>query len=214
MRVTADAEGMVSHAGAELLRELAGFTGLIDAWDRVLIGTYKAVPIRYPAVWWPTSPSPRRMDRGLFASALRSAGYRVFAVNPFSALRYEDRHSSSGAKSDPGSRGSSRRLRAHRFPQPPRDRGRRRARRGGEDPCPGAPVHDLEPAAPDKLGALDTAGVQPGVPPAFGDDLDTKNVLLHAVSLSPPVTGLVGDRQADPMTGEELRSLRLQRSTT
>ena len=43
-----------------------------------------------------------RMDRGLFASALRSAGYRVFAVNPFSASRYEDRHSSSGAKSDPG----------------------------------------------------------------------------------------------------------------
>jgi len=41
-------------------------------------------------------------DRGLFVSALRSVGYRVFAVNPFSASRYRDRHSSSGAKSDPG----------------------------------------------------------------------------------------------------------------
>jgi hypothetical protein len=27
MRVTADGDGVVSHAGAELLRELAGFTG-------------------------------------------------------------------------------------------------------------------------------------------------------------------------------------------
>ena len=48
MRVTSDGDGVVSHAGTELLRELAGFTGLIDAWDRVLIGTYKAVPIHYP----------------------------------------------------------------------------------------------------------------------------------------------------------------------
>ncbi len=48
MKVTADGEGVVSHAGAELLRELAGFTGLIDAWDRVLIGTYKAPPVHYP----------------------------------------------------------------------------------------------------------------------------------------------------------------------
>jgi transposase len=41
-------------------------------------------------------------DRGLFAAALVSAGYQVFAVNPMSASRYRDRHSSSGAKSDPG----------------------------------------------------------------------------------------------------------------
>ena len=41
-------------------------------------------------------------DRGLVVSALREAGYRVFAVNPFSSSRYRDRHSSSGAKSDPG----------------------------------------------------------------------------------------------------------------
>lgn len=48
VKVTADGEGVVSHAGSELLREVAGFTGLIDAWDRALIGTYKAIPIHFP----------------------------------------------------------------------------------------------------------------------------------------------------------------------
>jgi transposase len=33
-------------------------------------------------------------DRGLFAAALVAAGYQVFAVNPLSASRYRDRHSS------------------------------------------------------------------------------------------------------------------------
>ena len=41
-------------------------------------------------------------DRGLFVGALVAAGYAVFAVNPMSTSRYRDRHSSSGAKSDPG----------------------------------------------------------------------------------------------------------------
>jgi transposase len=41
-------------------------------------------------------------DRGLFVAALIAAGYKVFAVNPMSTSRYRDRHSSSGAKSDPG----------------------------------------------------------------------------------------------------------------
>jgi len=41
-------------------------------------------------------------DRGLFVTALVAAGYQVFAVNPMSTSRYRDRHSSSGAKSDPG----------------------------------------------------------------------------------------------------------------
>jgi hypothetical protein len=48
VKVTADGEGVVSHAGAELLREMTGFTGLIDAWDRALISTYKAMPIHFP----------------------------------------------------------------------------------------------------------------------------------------------------------------------
>ena len=41
-------------------------------------------------------------DRGLFVAALVAAGYLVFAVNPMSTSRYRDRHSTSGAKSDPG----------------------------------------------------------------------------------------------------------------
>ena len=41
-------------------------------------------------------------DRGLFVDALVAAGYQVFAVNPLSTSRYRDRHSTSGAKSDPG----------------------------------------------------------------------------------------------------------------
>jgi len=41
-------------------------------------------------------------DRGLFVRALVATGYQVFAVNPMSTSRYRDRHSTSGAKSDPG----------------------------------------------------------------------------------------------------------------
>jgi hypothetical protein len=41
-------------------------------------------------------------DRGLFVSALIAAGYTVLAVNPMSTSRYRERHSTSGAKSDPG----------------------------------------------------------------------------------------------------------------
>ena len=41
-------------------------------------------------------------DRGLFVGALVAAGYVVLAVNPMSTSRYRERHSTSGAKSDPG----------------------------------------------------------------------------------------------------------------
>ena len=41
-------------------------------------------------------------DRGLFVGALLAAGYTVLAVNPLSVSRYRERHSTSGAKSDPG----------------------------------------------------------------------------------------------------------------
>jgi transposase len=41
-------------------------------------------------------------DRGLFVAALVAAGYQVLAVNPMSTSRYRERHSTSGAKSDPG----------------------------------------------------------------------------------------------------------------
>jgi hypothetical protein len=42
------------------------------------------------------------IDRGLLVSALLAAGYQVYAVNPMSAARYRERHSTSGAKSDRG----------------------------------------------------------------------------------------------------------------
>ena len=41
-------------------------------------------------------------DRGTWVQALLAAGYQVWAINPIQAARYRDRHSSSGAKSDPG----------------------------------------------------------------------------------------------------------------
>jgi hypothetical protein len=41
-------------------------------------------------------------DRGTWAAALVGAGYRVYAINPMSVARYRERHSTSGAKSDPG----------------------------------------------------------------------------------------------------------------
>jgi len=41
-------------------------------------------------------------DRGPWVAALAAAGYRVYAINPLQAARYRDRHSTSGAKSDPG----------------------------------------------------------------------------------------------------------------
>jgi len=41
-------------------------------------------------------------DRGLLVGAFVAAGYEVFAINPLSVNRYRDRHSTSGAKSDPG----------------------------------------------------------------------------------------------------------------
>jgi transposase len=41
-------------------------------------------------------------DRGPWVQALIAAGYVVFAINPVQAARYRQRHSTSGAKSDPG----------------------------------------------------------------------------------------------------------------
>lgn len=42
------------------------------------------------------------LDRGLLVRALVASGYEVIAVNPLAAARYRERHSVSGAKSDPG----------------------------------------------------------------------------------------------------------------
>ena len=41
-------------------------------------------------------------DPGLFVGALVASGYGVIATNPRATSRYRERHSMSGAKSDPG----------------------------------------------------------------------------------------------------------------
>jgi len=41
-------------------------------------------------------------DRGLWVQALVEARYAIYAINPRAASRYRDRHTLSGAKSDPG----------------------------------------------------------------------------------------------------------------
>jgi transposase len=41
-------------------------------------------------------------DRGPWVQALLAAGYQVYAINPLSVARYRERHTTSGAKSDPG----------------------------------------------------------------------------------------------------------------
>jgi hypothetical protein len=47
MLVTADGVGVVSHAGTELLRELAVSTGLVGAWTEAFLDTYRAAPTRH-----------------------------------------------------------------------------------------------------------------------------------------------------------------------
>jgi hypothetical protein len=41
-------------------------------------------------------------ERGPWVQALLAAGYLVYAINPMQVARYRERHSTSGAKSDPG----------------------------------------------------------------------------------------------------------------
>jgi len=63
-----------------------------------------------PAAWATLSPEQAagqvvvgiETDRGPWVTALRAAGYLVFAINPLSAARYRQRHCTSGAKSDAG----------------------------------------------------------------------------------------------------------------
>jgi hypothetical protein len=48
VEVTADGAGIVSHAGAVLLRELADASGLTAGWTKAVIGTYRGVPTHLP----------------------------------------------------------------------------------------------------------------------------------------------------------------------
>lgn len=66
--------------GVTALHEL--IAGLVDEPDEVAVGI--------------------ETDRGLWVQSLVEAGYQVYAINPKAASRYRDRHTLSGAKSDPG----------------------------------------------------------------------------------------------------------------
>lgn len=48
VEVTADGAGIVSHAGAALLRELADTSGLTAGWTKAVIGTYRGTPTHQP----------------------------------------------------------------------------------------------------------------------------------------------------------------------
>ena len=48
VRVSADGAGVVSHAGVGLLREMAEYTGLVDAVSDALLDTYKGPPVHAP----------------------------------------------------------------------------------------------------------------------------------------------------------------------
>ncbi|WBP91222.1 IS110 family RNA-guided transposase [Kitasatospora cathayae] len=52
----------------------------------------------------PTAPIPVAIEtsHGLLVATLRTAGRKVFAINPLAVSRYRDRHSVSRKKSDPG----------------------------------------------------------------------------------------------------------------
>jgi transposase len=67
---------------AELHRLIAGECGQGDDAASVVVGI--------------------ETDRGPWVGALLAAGYQVYAINPFSASRYRERHVTSGAKSDAG----------------------------------------------------------------------------------------------------------------
>ena len=103
-------------------------------------------------------------DRGLFVAALVAAGYQVYAVNPMSTSRYRDRHSASGAKSDPGD--------AKVLADMVRtDRHNHRPIAGDSDGVeadqgagPGPSVDGVVPGPPDEPVALDAARVLPGRP--------------------------------------------------
>ncbi len=43
--VSADGQGVVSHAGVGLLREMAEYTGLVDGVTEALLDTYKGLPV-------------------------------------------------------------------------------------------------------------------------------------------------------------------------
>ncbi|MGV1030566.1 MAG: IS1380 family transposase [Dermatophilaceae bacterium] len=48
VKVSADGQGVVSHAGAGLLREMAEYTGLVEGVTGALLDTYRGLPVHPP----------------------------------------------------------------------------------------------------------------------------------------------------------------------
>lgn len=96
--------------------EIEDETGRRMAKDRlpeglVVITKLHALVAEHAPAAWTRLPSEEvaarvfvgiEADRGPRVTALRAAGYRVFAINPLSSARYRERYSTSGAKSDAG----------------------------------------------------------------------------------------------------------------
>jgi hypothetical protein len=75
------------------------------------IGRLHALVAKHAPADWADLPSEEiaarvvvgiETDRGPWVTALRAAGYQVFAINPLSSARYRERYSTSGAKSEAG----------------------------------------------------------------------------------------------------------------
>jgi transposase len=86
---------MVDQSGRVLVStrisdDLAGFTRLCGLLAEHTGGEFTPVDVALET------------DRGLLVAALRTAGHRVYAINPKAVDRYRDRYAVCGAKSDPG----------------------------------------------------------------------------------------------------------------
>ena len=165
-------------------------------------------------------------DRGLFVAALVAAGYQVFAVNPMSTSRYRDRHSTSGAKSDPGdAKVLADMVRTdrhnHRLVAGDSEDGR-----GDQDLGPGPSVHGVVEGPPDQPVALHPARVLPGRPgrlrrpgqrrcprgAAHGPDTRARAGACRARRSPPPCAGAVANAASTsgrPRSRARLRSEQL-----
>ncbi len=68
VKVSADGNGVVSHSGCALLRELATETGLAGAVTGALLDTYRGFPVHLPGrcsrgASWPGAGGARRGPR-------------------------------------------------------------------------------------------------------------------------------------------------------
>ena len=96
-------------------------------------------------------------DRGVWVPALVAAGYVVYAINPIAAARYRERHTSRAPRATPVTRtcspSSSAPTATTIAPLPATVSWPRR-----QDPGPGPPEPDLDPATPDSTSCARRCG--------------------------------------------------------